>query len=193
MTALQIASGISKIKRRFYFEKDIISLPAKNQERAQLARKHSVFIEEEMSIVHLDLGIREDDDVEYRTNFLKGEVISWFELSLHQDVQRTKTSSLSEDVKSALESRRLALDKFVSFSWIWRNHHCTAYCLGSTYCLSNSLTSQISHSTVSRLQMLRDICSKPILIIVEIADVSEESIQVLFASAKAEIFPLYFW
>lgn len=186
LLATQIADGLKRLLRRFYFEKKVVSLPAAGRERVVLKRTDTIFLDEEMTLVHLEIGVREADESDTSTGFLYGEKISWFELSLHQDVERTKTEGLKAQVKSDLEGRRITRVNLY--------HHPgaggtavarrVAWDLHLTY--PTVLLHRFSSGTIGRLQMLRELTSLPILIVVESAEVSLDALEGLFSTVRSE-------
>lgn len=63
------------------------------------------WFKEELGLVHKNIGIKPDGGNEAEFNFLRGNEITWFELSLHIDVDRDITDKIKKIVKCDLEKR----------------------------------------------------------------------------------------
>jgi hypothetical protein len=62
------------------------------------------WIDENFSIIHLNIGQKEDPDIPI-SQFYRGGSIDWFGLSIDKDVRRTMTEDLQKDILDDLESR----------------------------------------------------------------------------------------
>ena len=190
LQATQIAAGLSKLLRRFYLEKKRVFMPAADGKQMALKRSDVNFLEEEMTLVHLDIGMREEAEGRTRPNFLYGGKISWFELSLHQDVDRNKTQPLREQVEHDLEEhlasqinlyhRPGAGGTTVARRIAWELHR--------TYPIV--LLHKASSGTIERLRLLRSETSCPILVVVESADVPPDFLEDLYSTVRSENLPI---
>ncbi len=186
LQATQITAGLSKLFRRFYFEKKTVSLPGAHKQRVVLKRKDTVFLEEEMTLVHHDVGIQEKDEDGRKSRFLYGGKISWFELSLHQDVDRNKTEYLRNQVRHDLTHRlttriNLYHHPGAGGTTVARR---IAWDLHESY--PAVLLHKVSDGTIGRLQLLRRLTSLPILVVVESAEVPLDILEKLYSTVRSE-------
>lgn len=65
-----------------------------------------VWLEEDLELLHLDIGASVDESVDGRREFLRGSAISWVQLAMHCDVDRDATSTVVEQISADLASRR---------------------------------------------------------------------------------------
>ena len=64
------------------------------------------YLEEDLELVHLAAGLRPPEGVEPSRYFMSGGQISWFDLGLQADVERSKTSDLKVIIEKDLDHRR---------------------------------------------------------------------------------------
>jgi len=85
---------------------DRIVVPTSSGGLIELEPKMVGWLEEELDIVHPNLGLRPPPDASGINEFLRGKPISWFDLALHVDVERDLQSKLSRVIEGILQKRR---------------------------------------------------------------------------------------
>ncbi|MFL6674055.1 MAG: RNA-binding domain-containing protein [Massilia sp.] len=85
---------------------DIILLPGIEGTEKQISIEDFVWLEEDLEVIHLGLGTRAPENVDQPFQFLRGATISWFELGLHVDAERDKTSSIQRVIRDDLLRRQ---------------------------------------------------------------------------------------
>jgi len=101
----QIAVGLSNLFAAVPKDKEEVLLPSMDAQLAALEMRDVNWLQEELTLVHLGLGTREEEDREFGRGFLRGQKISWFELALHCDVERDKTRRLVKRLEEDLDAR----------------------------------------------------------------------------------------
>lgn len=81
-------------------------LPSSSGAPFELDVKMVAWLEEELEIVHANLGLKPPTDASGFNEFLRGKPISWFDLALHVDVERDLQSKISKAVQGFLHKRR---------------------------------------------------------------------------------------
>lgn len=186
LEATQIAAGLEKLFRRVSIQEDLTYLPSANNRRAAIDPKDVAFLQEEITLVHLGVGIDEEQEDDRSSSFLQGEKITWFELSLHKDVSRTKTDDLRSRVEGDLAKRLTTQFNLyhrpggggstVARRIAWDLHHR----------FPTIVIHKISGSTVGRLQLIRSLTSLPILAIIETSECAMDLVDSLFLTTKSE-------
>ena len=125
-------------------------------------------MEEELEIVHVNVGVNSSDPGSALVDFLKGQPISWYGLNLGVDVQRTITPRLAERVSDELASRttrRLNLGHWPGgggstvarrVAWTIHNQYPTV--------LAKRV---VPEPLVERLRYIFDLTQSPVLVVVE--------------------------
>lgn len=83
-----------------------VVIPSSTGANIELEAKVVGWIEEELEIVHPNLGRRPPADASGVNEFLRGKPISWFDLALHMDVERDLEPKLHRQVEVLLQKRR---------------------------------------------------------------------------------------
>lgn len=81
-------------------------LPSSSGAPLTLPPKDFAWIEEDLEIVHMNIGRTPDAGAEFTYDFRKGREVSWYDLALRLDIDRDITSKMSIKIRSSLESRR---------------------------------------------------------------------------------------
>ncbi|HJR09558.1 MAG TPA: hypothetical protein VJ842_20010 [Pyrinomonadaceae bacterium] len=192
LSGRQIAIGIRSLIITSAPSADYVLVPAPQKSMVALPPEDVNFIEEEMVLIHLGLGINEEEGRQAGYEFLRGGRISWFELSLHYDVERDKTSEVKEQVQKDLEGRqptRINLYHFpgaggstISLRVAWDLH--------KEY--PTVLLQKVSPYTLERLRKLYSYSGLPILAVIESSDVLGEFLEPLYAQVETEHIPVVF-
>ena len=162
-----ICAGLRSLRSPTETARDV-ELPHLNGGTVTVPPDRARWLEEEVEIVHGNVGLdSSNSDLELQ-NFLKGNLISWHGLNLGVDVGRTKTAALQERVLEELNSRttrRLNLwhwpgggGSTLGRRIAWNVH--TSY---PTVVASRVLLDQLR----DRLQFVFSLTQKPVLVIVE--------------------------
>jgi len=92
--------------KRLNSPSDAVLIPTNSGSNIEVEQKVVRWIEEDLEIVHLNLGKRPSVDTSDLSQFLRGKPISWFELALHVDVERDIQTKLQRKVDVLLHERR---------------------------------------------------------------------------------------
>lgn len=65
----------------------------------------ATWLQEEMTLVHKNVGLSPEQEVVSHSAFLRGRKISWFELGLHLDVDRDIADKMRKTIRRDLENR----------------------------------------------------------------------------------------
>lgn len=104
MDVCTLAKGISHVMTRRRHSAGDIVLPTPTGTPCPIAENDRLWLEEELELVHHDAW-REGPD--HPEPFRRGQVVSWRDLDLHHDCERSVTSALSARVLSDLKDRLL--------------------------------------------------------------------------------------
>ena len=85
---------------------NVVQLPGQKGVPIDVSGENLSYLEEDLELVHLGVGLRPENGAEPIRNFLRGNQISWFELGLQADVEREKARDLLRVVESDLDQRR---------------------------------------------------------------------------------------
>lgn len=149
------------------------------------------WIEEEIELVHLNVGIQMDNERHTGVDFLKGNQVTWHELGLRYDVERDISGRLLQQVQRALRERRsVRFNLFhasgaggttVARRLIWdvhKSHPC------------GILRSSEPRETVERLQYIFSKTGQSILLLADGSEVSSGEMDELAEYAKAHHVPV---
>jgi tetratricopeptide (TPR) repeat protein len=189
----QIAAGLrSLITTPVYQSEDIFIPSSDNVVPSPLQTSDFNWLQEELSVIHLGLGIKEEPERVTGRDFLMGKRISWFELSLHSDVDREKTRKLQEQVETDLKKRlttRINLSHYpgaggttLALRIAWNLHRTFPTVILNHY----------SKETLSRLHLIFTLTAKPIFIIVESPEVQSDDVNALYSQVHSEKIPAVF-
>lgn len=91
---------------------NVVQLPGVGGVPKDISGENLTYLEEDLNFVHLAAGMRPPDGVEPIRYFLRGGLISWFDLGLQADVEREATGDLLRIVEKDLEQRRTSRINF---------------------------------------------------------------------------------
>ena len=148
------------------------------------------WVEEEVEIVHLNVGINSSGSSSELKDFLKGQPISWYGLNLGVDVQRTITPPLESRVSDGLASRstrRLDLlhwpgggGSTVARRVLWNLH--------KRY--PSLLARRISpEQFVDRLRYIFELTQSPVLVLVEESVTNSDDLNRVYDRLRSENIP----
>lgn len=83
-------------------ENTLFQIPSSSGAPVSLALDDQVWLAEEMEVVHLGVGSLPETD----SAFLRGAEADWYELSIHEDVDRDQTSKIFQTIQGEMRSRR---------------------------------------------------------------------------------------
>ena len=194
MSLRNVCSGLLKFLPGKSVSSKEASLPTTNGGQISVVTEQMLWLEEELEVVHSNIGVRNtEDEDDWEGNFLKGSAATWFDFSMHFDVERDKLKSLKNEMETSLRgrsprvihlrhwpgaggstlARRLAWDLHLNYPVV-------------------RLRSGSSQHTVNRLRTVADITGSPVLILAEAADVPAGTVERLHAEASANRLPLVF-
>ena len=81
-------------------------LPSSSGAPIKIEPKDFLWLDEELDIVHLNSGLRPEDDRQTGLDFLRGSEITWFELANHWDIDRDIEPRIARKIEEALEKKR---------------------------------------------------------------------------------------
>lgn len=84
-----------------------IALPSNTGVPIAIEPRSAAWIEEEMELVHINIGNSPSDVTEDLNDYRKGKTISWFDLALRLDIERDDSDGLEKKVRRALDKRRV--------------------------------------------------------------------------------------
>ncbi len=153
--------------------------------------KDQKWLEEELEIIHLNSGLKRPDSRIIGREFLRGNQITWFELGLHDDVEREKTEKLVKLVKRDLDNKRAVRINLyhapggggttVARRCVWDLHRDYPCVL---------LTKSVGAETAERLYKLSSITSLPVLLVIDGAQVSERQVDEVFDQLRSRQIPV---
>jgi tetratricopeptide (TPR) repeat protein len=169
---------------------DAVVIPSSSGSNIELEQKVVRWIEEDLEIVHLNLGKRPPVDTSDLSQFLRGKPISWFELALHVDVERDIQTKLQSKVNVLLQERRSVRVNLYHepgaggstlarrIVWHFRKDH---PCVILHRCHPKQ--------TIERLQRLFSLTSNPLIILVEGNTLSDQQSDELAGLLSARNIP----
>ena len=149
------------------------------------------WLEEEIEVVHRDIGRRPPPGRIAGVDFLRGNEISWYELALRCDVERDQQAKVEARVRDDLRSRiarRINLyhgpgaggtTLVRRILWQMRNEHPTVI-----------LNSCSPETTIERITFIGALTGKSILVEADSAAISESDVDALYALAVARHLPI---
>lgn len=152
------------------------------------------WLSEDLEVLHSNVELESlGADSNVGSDFLRGAVISWSDLSNHHDVDRDTTVNIVRLVEDELEARttsRLNL-------YHWPGAGGTTVARRVAWDLRRKYPAVLLKrvtvgETVGRLRKLFEITVQPILVIVEGADAIPDKLEHLYTEAKAEQIPVVF-
>jgi tetratricopeptide (TPR) repeat protein len=166
------------------------SIPTSSNVAFLLPAKDLRWLEEELELVALEAGqvpLRERD---IGTDFLRGNEISWYELGIHSDVDRDLLSKVERQVRGDLESERTgrinlyhspgAGGTTLAKRVLWDFHRDYP---------SVVLKSTNPPETAERLNYVASSSGKPVLVVVDGADVAQGQTDELYDQLRARHIP----
>jgi len=151
------------------------------------------WLEEELEIAHLGVGRSAQTGEDPGRDFLRGKEVSWFELAMHYDIDREKTSTLQQMVERDLSLRSIA--RINLYHWPGAGGTTVArrvaWNLHGTY-PTVRLTRANGEQTVGRLRRIYEATQQPPLVIVEAAHVSTNAVEGVFSEVRRRPFPIVF-
>ncbi len=188
----QVASGLRYLFGETHLEQDSFLIPSADETVVSIKRADANWLQEEMTILHIGIGISEEEGQNPGRDFLCGNRISWFELNMHFDEEREKAKSLLGQVKDDLARRSTThINLFhspgaggttVAFRIAWDIH--------KEYPVI--ILHKISIETLGRFRLLSSLSEKPILAIVESAEISPDVLDSFFRQAIADHLSIVF-
>ena len=172
---------------------EVAQLPSLDGSAIAIADETLRWVEEDFVVVHLGVGKVPETDASPGRDFLRGHIVSWFELAMHYDIHRDRAVALYEQVRSDLGSRstrRISLYHWpgsggttVARRVAWDLHTLHPVVL---------LRKAISEETVGRLRAIYEATQNAVLVVVEGAGVSESGIDMLYSEVRSRPFPVVF-
>lgn len=165
-------------------------LPSFNKGSVNLSHEKSMWIEEDLEILHLEKG-KIVDNID--NEFYKGKKITWPEIALHHDVDRSVVNSLIKIIDLDLKLRRttrVTLNHWpgaggttVGRRVAWKYHEDFPVLI---------LTRIRTEDTFSRIKHIYDTTQNSILIIAEEHDVNVDDLESLYTKLKSDSIPVVF-
>ena len=98
----QLCSGLSSVcAAEVAKEDELFKIPSSSGASVSLPIKDQIWLEEEMEMVHQGAGRH----LETESEFLRGAEADWYELSIHDDVDRDQTSKILQKIQSELKNK----------------------------------------------------------------------------------------
>lgn len=177
-------------------ETELPAFPSLNGLPVTLSQEILRWLEENLEVVHLGTGKVPEEDSSPGSNFYRGGKISWFELAMHFDVDREKTLLVQQQVMRDLESR--STKRINLYHWpgsggttVARRIAWNLHTFFPTVLLRR-ITGVSGQEIVERLRELFEPTQKPILVVVEAADVKEGDLEALYSETLTRPFPVTF-
>jgi len=101
----QFFHGMVSLPRVHRADSNAIILPSSSGADITLDDQEVAWIQEEIELVHKNTGLHPAEGDDLQSPFLRGREISWFELSLHTDVNREITDKIMKVMRRDLENR----------------------------------------------------------------------------------------
>lgn len=192
ISLLQLSSGIeNKYGLSAETDRDRCVLPSSSGAPVSLDKKQRLWIEEEIEIVHLNVGIRRADGRNTGYEFLRGAEIDWFELGLNTDVSRDISIKVRAQIRDELAKRRTARINLyhgpgaggttVARRMLWDFHY-------EYPCAILRRTEPME--TVQRLSSITSLCEKGLLLMVDGSEIAEREIDELSDLLRGQNVPV---
>ena len=170
------------------------TLPTADGGQIAIAIEQLHWLEEELEVLHSGVGTHEPDlDLASGRAFLRGSTASWFDLNMRYDVDRDKAKRLRDQIEKDLRDRTTRIVHLRH----WPGAGGTTLARRVSWDIHRTypvvrLRAGGSQHTIDRLRVIYDLTSLPVLIIVEAADVSAGTVELLQAGASTDGLPLIF-
>lgn len=202
----QILEGLRKNTNpaQLILDSEEVWLPSLDGGSVPLPVNDLRWIQEDFEIVHLNSGKREKESGETTHDFYSGMTVSWFDLNLNRDATRDITSSLAQQVRTDLKSRRSAYrinlyhEPGAGGTTVARR---VAWDLHETYptVLLNRIRTKGTvnrfyavEETYNRIRKIYDYTDQSILVIVEASRVDLDDIEQLHTLVTSDSLPVVF-
>jgi hypothetical protein len=192
LTSDQFAVGIRSLITSPAPSTDYVLVPALGGTFAPVKPEDVNWIEEEFTLIHMGVGTQDETAGEVGRDFLRGSKISWFELSLHYDVEREKTVQIRGRVVADLEKRlvsRINLYHFpgsggttVGLRILWELH--------KEY--TTLILNKVSGQTLERFRKIYGYTQKSILVLVDASLIPPHTLEILYNQVESEHLPVVF-
>jgi tetratricopeptide (TPR) repeat protein len=172
-------------------EEENADLPTISGAPVRLNVKDRLWLEEELEIVHRNVGLRAPDGQDIGRDFLRGAQISWFEIGLHFDVDRDKAERLEKIVRTQLNKKRTVRVNLYHapgaggttvarrILWKFHNEFPAAILLRSNPSL-----------TTERLYRLTSLTGMPVLLLIDSAQIADRQVDELFNHLRSRQVPV---
>jgi tetratricopeptide (TPR) repeat protein len=190
----QLCAGLEFLisSNRVRAEADEYLLPSSSNAPIPLSPDDRKWLEEELEIVHLNIGVNAPDvNTPVGRHFLCGAEITWHELSLHSDVDREKAGKVKRQVETELLRRHArtvtlyheagAGGTTVARRILWELH--------SKYPCA-ILNRSKPFETSERLFRLASLTGQPILLLIDSAQVPERQVEELYHYVRSRLLPV---
>jgi len=164
------------------------AIPCRNGEPYPLESRDRLWLEEELEIIHIDIGVNEGEDTE---EFFRGATIKWRDLHFNKDCQRDATERVLRRIKDDLSNRRtrrISLCHFpgaggttVARRILWNLHQ--QYPCAVLHRAEPNIT-------VQRLSKLTALTENSVLLLVDGSELAERTIDDVFEYANGRNIPV---
>jgi len=189
----EACAGLREIRRSLSVALDF-ELPKVDGGTVVVASERARWVEEELEIVHVGLGLSSADTGSELRDFLRGFPITWYGLNVRMDIDRLQvTSTLENHLSGELASRdtrRVSLFHWpgAGGSTLGRR---VAWNLHWKY--PTAIAKEINpHSTIDRLQYLFNLSRLPILVVVEAASALSNDMSRVYDEVRSANVPVVF-
>jgi len=192
----KITNGLRRIRGHSHQTKpknEQIWIPSLKSGSVVISNEQYCWIQEDLELLHLDIGTKEEENRQIGLDFYRGNPITWLELGLHYDVDRDITKGLLKLVEKKLNIRKADIVYFYHWpgtggSTVGRRVAWDFHEKFPTFIL-NSLRVE---ETISRLLLIFEKTQLSILLIVEASDVNLDEMEKFFSGVKSRNIPVVF-
>jgi tetratricopeptide (TPR) repeat protein len=188
----QLLSGIrASVRPEALDDDDSFLIPSRSGAPVETKQGDIRWLEEDLEILHLNIGIRRPENREIRKAFLQGNQITWYELGLHSDVDRDISEKLEKQIRRDLTAgRAVRINLFhspgaggttVARRVAWDLHRSNPTVIISRY--------QPEH-TAERLFRLASLSGQSVLAISDGADIADRQTEQLFDEIRSRQIPV---
>jgi Schlafen, AlbA_2 len=188
----QLCSGLSSLfASRIGIADTDFSLPSSSGAPVLLPAADRAWIEEELDLVHLGVGLVPPSDRTIGRDFLRGAEISWYDLGLSYDIERDLAKRLYRRLETDLNERwtsRVNLyhapgagGTTLARRMLWNFHHQFPCAI---------LRRTNPPDTAERIFRLTSLTGLPMLLLVDGAEVSERQIDELYDYLRSRQIPI---
>jgi tetratricopeptide (TPR) repeat protein len=166
-------------------------LPSSSGAPITLDRSDQHWLEEELEIVDLNAGAENSVEGDVGREFLRGAEVTWFELSLHADIDRDKTRRIRHQIGRDLERRHaVRINLFhapgaggstVARRLLWEFHH-------EFPCVVLRRTTP--EETAERLYRISSLTNHSVLLLADGALVSDREMEDLYSYVRSRHIPV---